>query len=41
MGHLVHAVLKKSDFTVVENENQELIQNDSLKRFEFALTIEN
>ena len=37
----VHTVPKKSGFTVVENENQELSKHDSLQRLEFALTIKN
>ena len=35
----VHAVPKKSGFTVVENENKELCKLDFPRRSEFALTI--
>jgi len=35
----VHAVSKKSDFIMVENDNQELVQTRILQRFEFALII--
>jgi len=33
---LVHAVPKKADFTVVENDKKKLVQTQLLTRFEFA-----